>query len=470
MTMTDQELQTQDSDTPLKRARILHDLGRSEELLALLMPIIDTTDNSGAAYALCVSALIDLDRRQDAVKLSEQGVVREPDNAVMYQVYATALTWVRKDKEALAAADQALALEPEYGDAHGTCAFALNRLGRNHEALESIRTALELRPNDADFLLTLARVEYALGNKDVARNIVDDVLADSPTHAEALAYRGSITDEVEQKTGLFRQALRFAPNNSQYAEQYALYTTHLQRDAFLCACLPLLVLVLYASRHHPVTGWMWEHFLLLALASGFILIKPTSEHAIKYMFALFFSLILYTLLEGTFSSGLGGGFFGGLAAVILKLAAFALLSFFGTLAISLINDEVRGRFNIFMARSDNRRAYLDHLKLLRETAHSAVMAIMPTLLFWSYNNRSIPYLLYFLVTLPLIVFSATGVAWRSCINASWRYAIFSLGAMGAAWLMLYRWPDMVAGSYIILFLLAFLLAQWQINRLKSWGG
>lgn len=468
--MTNLQRHTQGNDTTLKHARILHDLGRSEELLALLMPMIDSTYNPGMEYALCVDALIDLDRRQEAVKLARQGVGRYPDNPVMYRVCARALTWVLEDKQALDAVDRALALEPAYFDAHGTRAFVLNRLGRNQEALESVRMALELMPNSSDCLLLLAKIEFSLGNKENACCIVDDVLAETPTSAEALALKAFVTNGVEQKAGLLRQALRFAPNNSQYAQQYALYTTHLQRDAFLIACLPLLVILLYASRFHPVTAWLLDHYLLLALAAGFILIKPTSEHAFKYMVAIFVSQVLLSSLYGPLSMGPRSGFIGRFTAILLWLFIFATISFVGTLLIVRVKESIRERINIFLARSDSRRYHLSRIRVVRETAHCAVMATMPLLILWSIDHPPIPYLLYILATLPLVVYSATGTSWRGCINASWSYAFLSLCATVVAGLMTFRWPDMVVGSYVLLFLLAFLLAQWQINRLKCRGG
>ena len=444
--------------TLLERALILHDLGRKEELISLLMPALDDVEGHVMAYSLCVGALIDLQRRREAVALSARGLARHPGSAALLRLHGCALSWLRKDKESLAAIDRSLELEPDSAAGHGSRAFALERLGRTREAMESARISLELNPADLEHRLTLARLEQRTKNKEAACALVDGVLAEDPTHAEALAFKAQLAADADRAGHFLRQALWLSPGNLQYQQLYRLYTSNLERDAFLCACLPLAVILAYSARSHPAMAWFLEHYLLVALFAGFFLLKRTGHHFFNYFAALLSSLILLSLLQDSFTSGLGSGLAARIVAGILKIPFLVLVSLCGALLVGKVNAAVQDGFELLLIRTETRRAYAAKRQFLRAVGHSALMAVLPLLVFWSILHAPVPYLLYLLLTLPLLVYSAGCPEWRDCVRVSWCYSYWSAAAMALAGLMNHRWPDLEAASLAVLFVCSLLTA------------
>ena len=129
-------LLTNESDTSLllTRAGLLHELGRPEEVLKLLMPVLDILDPATQGYRYCVHAMQSLKRHNDAVELAERALARYPGEPELLVMHASALGFVGMYKKALEQTEHALALDPENSNYHYFRAFNLHKLERNRNA------------------------------------------------------------------------------------------------------------------------------------------------------------------------------------------------------------------------------------------------------------------------------------------------------------------------------------------------
>ncbi|MEV6975208.1 tetratricopeptide repeat protein [Kitasatospora sp. NPDC093806] len=93
------------------------------------------------------SALMDLDRHDDARALLARRIAEDPSDANAWLHLATCHLTLRDFDEALAAAGEAAALSPETSYAQYVRTISLRRLGRPDEALAAAHEAIRLAPN-----------------------------------------------------------------------------------------------------------------------------------------------------------------------------------------------------------------------------------------------------------------------------------------------------------------------------------
>jgi tetratricopeptide (TPR) repeat protein len=126
--------------------------------------IVSVQDPTASAAALAEGrALIELNRRDEAVAVMTRAVLLAPESAAAYEGLGEALTVRRKDVEAAAAFRAGLERDPAAASLHHKLGDSLVRVDRRAEALAEFRRALELEQAHAAARERLALQLYYTG-------------------------------------------------------------------------------------------------------------------------------------------------------------------------------------------------------------------------------------------------------------------------------------------------------------------
>lgn len=168
---------------------------------------IDAEGRSTADVHALVLALLERSRGQEAVRLLQDAVRRNPDDAQLHSLMARTLMRLNNAPAALPAIRRAHELEPDdvqLALEHGQ--VASRAPGNEEEAERTIRAALELDPGNTRAQVMLASHLRLVGELDEAKERCREVLRTEPDNLQALAVLGHLDDlapdELERADGL----------------------------------------------------------------------------------------------------------------------------------------------------------------------------------------------------------------------------------------------------------------------------
>ena len=131
-----------------------------------------------------------------------------------YEV-GTALLQLDRVQEAIGQYEQALRIKPDYGEPHNNLGVALVRLGRVEEGIGHYQQALRLNPDSAEAHYNLGVALGQTGKMQEAIGHFEEAVRIKPEYAEAHNNLGSAllqAGQVEDAIGHFRQAVRIKPD------------------------------------------------------------------------------------------------------------------------------------------------------------------------------------------------------------------------------------------------------------------
>jgi tetratricopeptide (TPR) repeat protein len=460
--MTDTTLHNQDTSPQLERARLLMELDRYDDLLNLLMPQLDSLEDPEDGYRLCIIALLELKRHDEALRLAEQGLSRHPEANLLLVAHASALSELGMYQRAIRQFDHALASDPDLVCVHCLKASALVQLNRTKEAKEALEAALSLNPYDRDSLLLLVVVEYELGNKLHAKKLVDALVSGNPDDADLLAMKAKFTGGLRQKIRLFREALRIAPDDESGQEFYRLYARQLPIDVGINLMLILGAVAAYYYRQHPTGAWLMKYGIVLVLLPGLYLLKRSLHHVLAFsiMFSAISSLSMYA--EGKFD--------------VVTIPSSLIIGF---LIGSMISVCKYMTFDRLIVLNENRKLLATAIRcgwapaLLREWFSVRViivvtlLALIPTLVLASilFCQQYLLFAVYAIPATPLLYLAAGAPTfWKSIVAAfklgAWCYLPFLFAlVLGLA----QNWTKSFLIAGMFLFALYWAYRQYQIS-------
>ncbi|MGL5816177.1 MAG: tetratricopeptide repeat protein [Phycicoccus sp.] len=175
------------------RADQLVDLGRAEEALRVLEPILAADPEDAEAHVVTVRAHLDAGNSPAARQHAETLVRLRPDVARSHVLLSLALTRSGDHDAAARAAAEAIRLDPHGRAGHIALAVAgLNRSRDTGRTRTAAAAALERAPHDPDVHVLLAQARMYNGrswvraaDRRAARRHLDDALRLDPRHVEA---------------------------------------------------------------------------------------------------------------------------------------------------------------------------------------------------------------------------------------------------------------------------------------------
>ncbi|MDD2500485.1 MAG: hypothetical protein PHN92_06665 [Geobacter sp.] len=459
--MTTDTIHHNEQSSPLEHGRLLLELDRYEDLLKLLMPQLDSLEDSEIGYRLCFIALQRLNRHEDSLLLAERGLAQHPDDTYLHLFHASALSYLGMYDSSLEQIERVLTVEPELAYAHYSKASTLNKLNRRRQARESIETALSIEPQNPDSLTLLAQLEYLLDNKQRSAELLETVLRDHPQHVNALAVKAETARGFLNRLRLMRTAIAQDPTNTNKQAIYTLYTRQIPRDLALWLLLALVVGGSGFMRPHPAALWLLEAAIPLTLVSGLFILRRTYYHLAGFTvtFAAVFCSVRYW--DNNFSIGNIplGLLLGAIASVVI--AVFRIKLFDG------VEELKTKRQQLQFARQNGRT-----VELLREwlppKVVAAVLALsgLPTLFLYGMLYNPPPHLLLVMFSAPLLY------RWAGVLSFGKAFvACFKLAAWTALPLMFFsiighQEPEKGPLLLMILYLFA-LYRAWRQHRLAN---
>jgi tetratricopeptide (TPR) repeat protein len=252
------ELWRRDAQTQFLAARYARRadrIGEAAEHLRLCQDIEGVTRENGLEGSLLRAQQGGLNEVETA--LHARVLKKDPDSILILEALSKGYILVYRLNDAMIALGGLLELDPNHGQALFMRSRILNAAERTMLAIEDLRRAVELYPdNDAwrlelaelylehnfpnealplleelyahsdnpEVLLHLSRAYRRCGEPEVARRVLDELLAAHPDHAGGLAEIGQLEKEAgrtEAAEALLREAFRFDPTN--YHIGYSLY-------------------------------------------------------------------------------------------------------------------------------------------------------------------------------------------------------------------------------------------------------
>jgi tetratricopeptide (TPR) repeat protein len=150
----------------------------------------------------------------------------QPDNAQVYCLEGQLhFDYARVPRAALDSYRRAVQLDPANEEARLGVAITALQAKLFAEAEEQLLYMRKCQPDNLRVQVALAECRYALGDREQAVRLVDDVLAQQPRHPSALALRGRLALEggqPEQAENWLRQAVQADPENTQARYNFVL--------------------------------------------------------------------------------------------------------------------------------------------------------------------------------------------------------------------------------------------------------
>ena len=180
-----------------------------------------------ADYLLALRALAAIDRTAGAASARDQYarlVQLDPDDVAARRAYGELLVEANKMTEARQQLEAVLAAEPEDAQARRLLVTVLSSRQEGAALASELEAAVKGEPNDLDLRMDLGAAYLAVGRKQEAAAVYDDVLHRRPRHPGALKLAG----DLARQRGEFKTAAGY------YARLRAL-TPHDPRPVFLLA-------------------------------------------------------------------------------------------------------------------------------------------------------------------------------------------------------------------------------------------
>lgn len=185
------------------------------------------TSRLSLAYSLSQAG-----RHQEALRVLDAALEARPRDVRLVTTRAWVLDRAGRSPEAVAMLKRALADRrgepPEaegVGDLYESLAASLDKAGRSAEAIALLKEATEKRPRDETIRYALGVAYEKAGDRDAAVGAMQELIALSPDHADALnfvgysfAERGVRLDEAEKLVG---RALELKPGNGYFMDSLA---------------------------------------------------------------------------------------------------------------------------------------------------------------------------------------------------------------------------------------------------------
>ena len=154
-----------------KKAYLLQGKGEYEEALKLIK--LASEKNFDENYTLYIDILIDLQKYDLALQVTNRAIEKIPDDEYLYGTKARLLGYFEKYEEALESINHARSLNSKDYTFYQIKAETMEFLGKYKDALESIQKAILLGPSDPNSYCIQAEILNQLGNNEEAINSVN---------------------------------------------------------------------------------------------------------------------------------------------------------------------------------------------------------------------------------------------------------------------------------------------------------
>ncbi len=184
-------------------------------------------------------ALINLGRREEALKAIDKAVQLRPDDADLWCKLGSVLVDVERREDAVLSFRHALKLDPRHWDAANKVGRTLHQLERFEEALVYFDLCDELKPDEPLTLQIRAMTLHRLNRLDEALVDNERALALDPTNADTCNNAGNLLRSLgrdEEALPWFDRSLALAPDVASTLVNKAIALVELQRfeEAFAC--------------------------------------------------------------------------------------------------------------------------------------------------------------------------------------------------------------------------------------------
>lgn len=207
------------SDAALELALLYQRLGRHADASQLLTVLFrQSPDNDPASLTRAARAAAALGHARDANSVFRSAAVAGSNPALDT---AWGLLFLEKYNrpEAVRSFRQALAADPEWAPAHAGLGRALSEDDPPAAAASAAR-ALEIDPHFADAELLLAELDLDNTRWDAARERIARVLADNPSHLDALALNAAVAYVRGDRASFDAEARKALAINPAFGEVY----------------------------------------------------------------------------------------------------------------------------------------------------------------------------------------------------------------------------------------------------------
>jgi tetratricopeptide (TPR) repeat protein len=178
-----------------------------------------------------IKGFLDNERPKEAYRLGRAWTEDYPDDWVGWLLLARTCQLGALSSEAIEDYQRALELKSDQPQTHLWLADTLLSQAEFDKAEMHYRSYLQSHPDDPDGLIGLARCQYSLGQVDLARATLDQLLSQHEKHALGLLTRAQLeqAEAPERALPWLRRAEVAAPNEPEILHNLALVLTALNR-------------------------------------------------------------------------------------------------------------------------------------------------------------------------------------------------------------------------------------------------
>ncbi|MCA9484432.1 MAG: tetratricopeptide repeat protein [Nitrospina sp.] len=123
--------------------------GKNDDAIKLAQQVVEKDPENALARTWWAVALVNKEKFDEALKLFSESAGKDPNQAKTYHFWGLTLAQLGRYQEAIDKYENALLLEPEDSKGYTYWGAALAQMGRYKEAVEKLTRALDLNPFNA---------------------------------------------------------------------------------------------------------------------------------------------------------------------------------------------------------------------------------------------------------------------------------------------------------------------------------
>lgn len=216
----------------LTLARLVNLQGRSEEALAVVLKAKALAPNDASVLYAVGALCLQMDLIKDGTENLELAAGLQPSPAILYAL-ASARVANRNLPEAIKIYEQLIKAEPENAQVHYAEGAAYFLEGQNEAAKPCFERSLALEPKQVESLYYLGQIADQSGNKQQSIELFKTVIARQPDHARAHVALGMVyrsTGQLEESKSELETAIRLSPDSQKAHYQLGLVLSALQES------------------------------------------------------------------------------------------------------------------------------------------------------------------------------------------------------------------------------------------------
>ncbi len=206
--------------------------------------------------------LIDLNRKEDALKAFEKATKLNPKDSYSWYIKGTLLNNFDKKDDALIAFENATEANPQHTESWYNMGSLLEKMDKKRKAVVAYANAIETNPHFEDSWCRMGVLLWDLDDKKMALRVFENATKTNPRHTDAWYKYGLLLQKQDKDTEAFIAYKSVVELNPQHEDAWFLIGLYLSRHDENIKSLKVFEKVIELSPQQNLRAWYMKGTIL----------------------------------------------------------------------------------------------------------------------------------------------------------------------------------------------------------------